>query len=138
MDNKFQKNMEDVFDITPMDEVEQPKPEKVEVDTADVETDYKYARGELYELIQKGQVAIEELLDVARSSNHPRAYEVAFQGIKNVADITDKLADLQNKMKDLGEEKKKGPSTVNNTMFVGSTADLAKMLKQAKNNLEDK
>ena len=86
--------MEDVFDITPMDEVEQPKPEKVEVDAADVETDYKYARGELYELIQKGQVAIEELLDVARSSNHPRAYEVAFQGIKNVADITDKLADL--------------------------------------------
>lgn len=138
MDNKFQKNMEDVFDITPMDEVEEPKPEKVEVDTADVETDYKYARGELYELIQKGQVAIEELLDVARSSNHPRAYEVAFQGIKNVADITDKLADLQKKMKDLGEEKKKGPSTVNNTMFVGSTADLAKMLKQAKNNLEDK
>ena len=138
MDDKFQKNMEDVFDITPMDEVEEPKPEKVEVDTADVETDYKYARGELYELIQKGQVAIEELLDVARSSNHPRAYEVAFQGIKNVADITDKLADLQKKMKDLGEEKKKGPSTVNNTMFVGSTADLAKMLKQAKNNLEDK
>ena len=130
--------MEDVFDITPMDEVKQPKPEKVEVDTADVETDYKYARGELYELIQKGQVAIEELLDVARSSNHPRAYEVAFQGIKNVADITDKLADLQKKMKDLGEEQKKGPSTVNNTMFVGSTADLAKMLKQAKNNLEDK
>ena len=138
MDDKFQKNMEDVFDITPMDEVEEPKPEKVEVDAADVETDYKYARGELYELIQKGQVAIEELLDVARSSNHPRAYEVAFQGIKNVADITDKLADLQKKMKDLGEEKKKGPSTVNNTMFVGSTADLAKMLKQAKNNLEDK
>ena len=138
MDNKFQKNMEDVFDIAPIDEVEQPKPEKVEVDAADVETDYKYARGELYELIQKGQVAIEELLDVARSSNHPRAYEVAFQGIKNVADNTDKLADLQKKMKDLGEEKKKGPSTVNNTMFVGSTADLAKMLKQAKNNLEDK
>jgi len=130
--------MEDVFDITPMDEVEESKPEKVEVDAADVETDYKYARGELYELIQKGQVAIEELLDVARSSNHPRAYEVAFQGIKNVADITDKLADLQKKMKDLGEEQKKGPSTVNNTMFVGSTADLAKMLKQAKNNLEDK
>ena len=130
--------MEDVFDITPMDEVEESKSEKVEVDAADVETDYKYARGELYELIQKGQVAIEELLDVARSSNHPRAYEVAFQGIKNVADITDKLADLQKKMKDLGEEKKKGPSTVNNTMFVGSTADLAKMLKQAKNNLEDK
>jgi hypothetical protein len=92
----------------------------------------------LYELIQKGQVAIEELLDVARSSNHPRAYEVAFQGIKNVADITDKLADLQKKMKDLGEDKKKSPTTVNNTMFVGSTADLAKMLKNAKKSIEDK
>lgn len=138
MDHKFQKNMEDVFDITPIDEVEEPKPEKVEVDTADVEADYKYARGELYELIQKGQVAIEELLDVARSSNHPRAYEVAFQGIKNVADITDKLADLQKKMKDLGEDKKKSPTTVNNTMFVGSTADLAKMLKNAKKSIEDK
>ena len=138
MDNKFQKNMEDVFDITPMDDVEEPKVQKVEVGSADVESDYKYARGELYELIQKGQVAIEELLDVARSSNHPRAYEVAFQGIKNVADITDKLSDLQKKMKDLGQEEKKGPTTVNNTMFVGSTADLAKMLKQAKNKLEDK
>ena len=130
--------MENVFDITPMDEEEQPKPKKVDVTSADIETDYKYARGELYELIQKGQVAIEELLDVARSSNHPRAYEVAFQGIKNVADITDKLSDLQKKMKDLGQEEKKGPTTVNNTMFVGSTADLAKMLKQAKNKLEDK
>ncbi len=137
MDNKFQQNMEDVFDIVPMEE-EQPKPEKVDVTSADIERDYKYARGELYELIQKGQVAIEELLDVAKSSNHPRAYEVAFQGIKNVADITDKLSDLQKKMKDLGQEEKKGPTTVNNTMFVGSTADLAKMLKKAKNNLEDK
>jgi hypothetical protein len=138
MDNKFQQNMEDIFNITPMDEEEQPKLEKVDVTSVDIETDYKYARGELYELIQKGQVAIEELLDVARSSNHPRAYEVAFQGIKNVADITDKLSDLQKKMKDLGQEEKKGPTTVNNTMFVGSTADLAKMLKKAKNNLEDK
>ena len=131
--------MEDVFDITPMDEEEQPKPEKVDVTSADIETDYKYARGELYELIQKGQVAIEELLDVARSSNHPRAYEVAFQGIKNVADITDKLSDLQKKMKDL--EKPQGgqsPKTVNNTMFIGSTADLQKMLKQGLLNNDSK
>ena len=135
MDNKFQKNMEDVFDITPMDEEEQPKPEKVDVTSADIETDYKYARGELYELIQKGQVAIEELLDVARSSNHPRAYEVAFQGIKNVADITDKLSDLHKKMNDLEKEDPKpvasGPNVQNN-MFVGSTAELMKMLKENK------
>jgi DNA repair ATPase RecN len=140
MDNKFQENMEDIFDISPVKEeenkIESTKPQYE--NSEDIEADYKYARGELYELIQKGQVAIEELLDVARSSNHPRAYEVAFQGIKNVADITDKLADLQKKMKDLGEDKKKNPTTVNNTMFVGSTADLAKMLKNAKKSIEDK
>lgn len=132
--------MEEIFDISPVEEEKQIKSAKPQYENAeDIETDYKYARGELYELIQKGQVAIEELLDVARSSNHPRAYEVAFQGIKNVADITDKLADLQKKMKDLGkEDKKSGPTTVNNTMFVGSTADLAKMLKNASKNIQDK
>lgn len=131
--------MEELFDIEPVEaetEVVSAKPAVQNVE--DIEADYKYARGELYELIQKGQIAIEELLDVARSSNHPRAYEVAFQGIKNVADITDKLADLQKKMKDLGkEDKKSGPTTVNNTMFVGSTADLAKMLKNASKNLNN-
>jgi hypothetical protein len=139
MDHKFQENMEELFDIDPVEaeaEVVSAKPTVQNID--DIETDYKYAREELYQLIQKGQVAIEELLDVARSSNHPRAYEVAFQGIKNVADITDKLADLQKKMKDIkAEDKKSSPTTVNNTMFVGSTADLAKMLKNASENLNN-
>ena len=131
--------MEELFDIDPVEaeaEVVSDKPTVQNID--DIETDYKYAREELYQLIQKGQVAIEELLDVARSSNHPRAYEVAFQGIKNVADITDKLADLQKKTKDIkAEDKKSSPTTVNNTMFVGSTADLAKMLKNASENLNN-
>ena len=139
MDHKFQENMDDLFDIEPVtaeSEVATTKPIPLNAD--DIESDYKYARGELYELIQKGQIAIEELLDVARSSNHPRAYEVAFQGIKNVADITDKLADLQKKIKDIRtEDKKSAPTTVNNTMFVGSTADLAKMLKNASKNLNN-
>jgi hypothetical protein len=139
MDHKFQENMEELFDIDPVEaeaEVVSAKPTVQNID--DIETDYKYAREELYQLIQKGQVAIEELLDVARSSNHPRAYEVAFQGIKNVADITDKLADLQKKTKDIkAEDKKSSPTTVNNTMFVGSTADLAKMLKNASENLNN-
>lgn len=132
--------MEEIFDISPVEEEKQIESAKPQYENAeDIEADYKYARGELYELIQKGQIAIEELLDVARSSNHPRAYEVAFQGIKNVADITDKLSDLQKKMKDLGkEDKKSSPTTVNNTMFVGSTADLAKMLKNASKNIQDK
>lgn len=139
MDHKFQENMENIFDIEPMSiesEVSENKPAVVNTD--EVESDYKYAREELYQLIQKGQVAIDELIEVARSSNHPRAYEVAFQGIKNVADITDKLADLQKKIKDIRtEDKKSAPTTVNNTMFVGSTADLAKMLKNASKNLNN-
>lgn len=137
MDHKFQENMEDLFDIEPVEtEVVSTKPPVQNEE--DIDADYKYARTELYELIQKGQVAIDELIEVARSSNHPRAYEVAFQGIKNVADITDKLADLQKKMKDIkAEDKKSSPTTVNNTMFVGSTADLAKMLKNASKNLNN-
>lgn len=139
MDHKFQENMEDIFDIEPVEAETEIVSDKPPIQNADdIDADYKYARTELYELIQKGQVAIDELIEVARSSNHPRAYEVAFQGIKNVADITDKLADLQKKMKDIrSEDKKSAPTTVNNTMFVGSTADLAKMLKNASKNLNN-
>jgi hypothetical protein len=138
MDHKFQENMEDLFDIEPVEAEAEIVPAKPSINVDDIDSDYKYAREELYQLIQKGQVAIDELIEVARSSNHPRAYEVAFQGIKNVADITDKLADLQKKMKDIRtEDKKSSPTTVNNTMFVGSTADLAKMLKNASKNLNN-
>ena len=99
----------------------------------DVENDYEYTRGQLYNLIEKGQEAINGILDVAQNSDHPRAYEVAGNLIKNVADISDKLVDLQKKMKELDQEKK-GPTTVtNNAMFVGSTAELQKMLKQMGN-----
>jgi len=99
----------------------------------DVDTDYEYTRGQLYNLIEKGQEAINGILDVAQNSDHPRAYEVAGNLIKNVADISDKLVDLQKKMKDLDEDKK-GPTTVtNNAMFVGSTSELQKMLKQMGN-----
>ena len=99
----------------------------------DVTNDYEYTRGQLYNLIEKGQEAINGILDVAQNSDHPRAYEVAGNLIKNVADISDKLVDLQKKMKDLDEDKK-GPTTVtNNAMFVGSTSELQKMLKQMGN-----
>ena len=97
--------------------------------TADIEKDYKYTRGQLYSIIEKGQEAINGILELAEESEMRRAYEVAGQLIKNVAYETDKLMDLQKKIKDVEEEKKKGPSTVNNALFVGSTADLAKMLK---------
>ena len=96
----------------------------------DVTKDYEYTRGNLYSIIEKGQEAINGILELAQESDQPRAYEVAGQLIKSVSDATDKLMDLQKKLKDVNaEEKEKGPSTVNNALFVGSTAELAKMLK---------
>jgi DNA-binding MarR family transcriptional regulator len=92
--------------------------------------DYEYTRGNLYSLIEKGQEAIDNIIDLAQQSDSPRAYEVAGQLIKSVGDVTDKLIDLQHKMKKLKEEDVKGPSTVNNSVFIGSTADLQKLLKQ--------
>tara|TARA_S200000501_G_scaffold96358_1_gene89634 strand:- start:1634 stop:2053 length:420 start_codon:yes stop_codon:yes gene_type:complete len=96
----------------------------------DVHDDYQYSRAQLYSLIEKGQEAIQGALDVAQNTDHPRAYEVAGNLIKNIADIADKLLDTQKKLKDIEEEKPKGPSTVNNSVFVGSTAELQKILKQ--------
>jgi hypothetical protein len=96
----------------------------------DVEKDYEYTRGNLYSIIEKGQEAINGILELAQESEMPRAYEVAGQLIKSVSDATDKLMDLQKKLKDVEEEtKQKGPSTVNNALFVGSTAELQKLLK---------
>lgn len=96
----------------------------------DIKKDYEYTRGNLYSLIEKGQEAINGILELAQESEMPRAYEVAGQLIKSVADATDKLMDLQKKLKDIDEEKQKGPTTVNNALFVGSTAELAKLIKQ--------
>ena len=107
-----------------------PVPPKVEKD--DIKKDYEYTRANLYSLIEKGQEAINGIMELAGESASPRAYEVAGQLIKSVADTTDKLADLQKKSKDLEEDNtKKGPSNVtNNALFVGSTSELSKLLKQ--------
>lgn len=103
----------------------------------DPQKDYEYTRVNLYNLISKGQEAIDGILELAQESGHPRAYEVAGQLIKSVGDVSDKLMDLQKKMKDL-DAPKKGPTTVNNSLFVGSTAELSKFLKQGiLNNTED-
>jgi hypothetical protein len=108
--------------------------ENIEVSTNtisdDIKKDYIYTRGNLYSLIEKGQEAINGILELAQESEMPRAYEVAGQLIKSVADATDKLMELQKKLKDIEEDKPKGPTTVNNALFVGSTAELAKFLKQ--------
>ena len=96
-----------------------------------IQKDYEYTRGNLYSLIEKGQEALNGILEVAEGSQHARSYEVAGQIIKSVGDTTDKLIDLQTKMKELNkEEKAKGPSTVNNALFVGSTSELSKLLKK--------
>ena len=107
--------------------------------TDDADKDYKYARAQLYSLIEKGQETLNGVMELAGESASPRAYEVAGQVLKSTADITDKLADLQKKMKDLDEDKPKGPNTVtNNALFVGSTSELSKMLKEGiLNNKED-
>ena len=117
-------------DVVPTEpaEVGITKPEKH--DRSDIERDYDYTRGNLYSIIEKGQEAIDGILELAQESEMPRAYEVAGQLIKSVSDATDKLMDLQKKLKDVEEEKQsKGPSTVNNALFVGSTAELQKLLK---------
>jgi hypothetical protein len=107
--------------------------------TDDAEKDYKYARAQLYSLIEKGQETLNGVMELAGESASPRAYEVAGQVLKSTADITDKLADLQKKMKDLDEDKPKGPSNVtNNALFVGSTSELSKMIKEGiLNNTEE-
>jgi len=111
-------------------EVVKKELDNVKSNSDDVKKDYEYTRGNLYSIIEKGQEALNGVLELAQESEMPRAYEVAGQLIKNVADATDKLLDLQKKLKDVeAEDKVKGPSTVNNALFVGSTAELAKMLK---------
>ena len=114
------------------------KPKRLKEVQDDPTKDYEYSRAQFYNLIEKGQEAVDGILDVAGDSQHPRAYEVAGQLIKHIADTTDKLVDLQKKMKDLDEDKPKGPSSVtNNAVFVGSTTELQKMLKQEILNTKD-
>lgn len=98
----------------------------------DIKKDYEYTRGNLYSIIEKGQEAINGILELANESETPRAYEVAGQLIKNVADVTEKLMDLQKKIKEIDEVKQKSPTNVTNALFIGSTADLSKLLKQQK------
>jgi hypothetical protein len=96
----------------------------------DVDNDHKNSREHYYNLIEKGQEAIEGILNVAKEGQHPRAYEVALAGIKNVADTVDKLQDLNKKLKDLKELPKTANTNIKNALFVGSTNELQKMLNR--------
>jgi hypothetical protein len=110
-------------------ETVEEKVEKFSNVSDDLKKDYEYTRCNLYSIIEKGQEALNGILELAQESEMPRAYEVAGQLIKNVADATDKLIDLQKKLKDIDEDKVKGPTNVTNALFVGSTAELSKLLK---------
>tara|TARA_S200000501_G_C20829828_1_gene746699 strand:- start:133 stop:588 length:456 start_codon:yes stop_codon:yes gene_type:complete len=112
------------------EEFKAPVPRKEEKDKTDIDNDHKNSREYYYNLIEKGQEAIEGILNVAKEGEHPRAYEVALAGIKNVADTVDKLQDLNKKLKDLKELPKTANANIKNALFVGSTAELQKMLKK--------
>ena len=136
MKDKF-NDLNNTFDVEA--EIVKPEPEKKELkkpsESEDVTKDYEYTRGNLYSIIEKGQGALE----LAQDGGQPRQYEVVGQLIKNVADATDKLIDLQKKLKDLDADEKSPTNVTNNAMFFGSTAELSKMLKaQTKNIREDK
>ena len=135
MADKYEK-LNGTFDISPIEvEVEkesqiEKKIEKISSEIDDIKKDYEYTRGNLYSIIEKGQEAINGILELAQESDMPRAYEVAGQLIKNVSDATDKLMDLQKKLKDVTKtEESRGPTNVTNALFVGSTAELQKLLK---------
>ena len=105
---------------------------------SDIDKDYEYTRGNLYSIIEKGQEALDSALEIAVDQGQARAFEVVGQLIKSVADTTDKLMDLQKKIKEVEEDNTKGPTNVTNAMFFGSTAELSKLLKKNRTEKEDK
>ena len=123
-------NTDDGVEVDAIVKAEDTEIQKSQTRAENVEKDYDYTRGNLYSLIEKGQEAINGIMEVAGETASPRAYEVAGQLIKSVADTTDKLADLHKKVKDIEADNPKTQNTVtNNALFVGSTSELSKMLK---------
>tara|TARA_R100001443_G_scaffold107347_1_gene117151 strand:+ start:14478 stop:14879 length:402 start_codon:yes stop_codon:yes gene_type:complete len=128
---KVEDKLNEILDISEkVEKVESkpiiPRPKEDE----DVSADYKYSRENLYNLVERGQDAIDGALNLAKETDHPRAYEVAGNLIKNVGDVTDKLIQLQEKKKKLNDDTVKGPNKVENNLFVGSTAELQKLIKK--------
>ena len=114
-----------------------PSKPVVKTDNEDLENDYKYQRENFYQLVERGQDAVQGIIDLARESEHPRAFEVAGNLIKQVADVTEKLGDLQLKMQKLKEVPNNAPKNVTNALFVGSTTELQKMLKNNARNKDN-
>ena len=137
MSNKTEDILDEILDVEESTaELVEKKPNTLTVkrdDTLeDLDTDYKYQRENFYSLIERGQDAIDGILDVAKNSDHPRAFEVAGNLISQVADVTEKLGKLQSAMKRLKEVPNNAPKNVTNALYVGSTAELQKLLKKDK------
>ena len=142
---KLEEKVNDILGIkeesTPVGEMilqenKVPVPRKEVPKKDDIENDYKYSRENYYNLIERGQDAIQGILDVAKEGQHPRAYEVAGALIKNVADTVDKLQDLQGKLQKLKDVPNKTTANIKNALFVGSTTELQKMLNKEKTTSE--
>ena len=132
--DKIDESLEIKATITAKEIIKESKKEIKSIQSKDhSELDYDYIRGTLYNLIEKGQEAATSLLELAQDGQQPRAYEVFGQLIKSVSDSTDKLMDIHQKVKELKKEEKSGPKNVTNALFIGSTAELQKLLKNGLN-----
>ena len=130
-------SIDDVLDITPVGEAQpikrNKKPLIISDKGEDKEKDYQYARAQLYDIVEKMQESLNSAMEVAQQSDHPRAYEVVFNGAKNAADVVDKIQDLHKKMADVEQQEQKVVNQTQNNVFMsGSTAELLKMLKENK------
>jgi hypothetical protein len=137
--SKLDDKVNEILGIEPIPTLESivkidnpPVPRVEDKNKPDIDNDYNYSRESYYNLIEKGQEAIEGILEIAKEGQHPRAYEVAGQLITNVANTVDKLQDLQKKLKELKAATKSASPQIKNALFVGSTAELQKMLKTKK------
>jgi hypothetical protein len=134
--SNFENNFEQIFNLPDspplVKDIEVIKPDTNSKD-ADIENDYKYARENLYNAIERGSDALEELVELAKQSQSPRAFEIVGQMIKTLTDANKDLLEVQKKVKDLKkQEQSKGPNNVTNALFVGNTAELQKLLKDNK------
>ena len=132
MSTKFEKNMEDIFELP--EKIEQTK-ELKPVDNKDetVDNDFKYARENLYNIIERGSDALNTLVDVAQQSQHPRAFEVVSQLVKTLSDTNKDLLEIQKKVKVLKKDSPDAPQNVTNALFVGNTSELQKLINKRNN-----
>ena len=135
---KMEENFEKIFDLPIAEPEEEQQSTNVIIRDAappedkDVDTDYQYARENLYNVIERGSDALNNLVEIANQSESPRAYEIVGQLVKTLADANKDLLEVQKKVKTLKEESKSGPTNVTNALFVGNTAELQKLIKDRK------